>query len=683
MNASRSSAKLLDGYVQRWARRSFAWDRRAIQALESALGEGEAVSAELDARLQAATGYLTPLRGQVAMLQLAHPSRRYPATERFAEHLHYCTECHATLRQAAPGSGLQVTSAAMGACSTHTPLDGLVAAEYRRRAEAVARLRTMGFMPQIRSAEIYLPELQLRRLDELVLRQATHLGPSRLILFLNEYIADSGIAFGHGTVIRAGQFMQPLLGEGQDMTPLGLIYRILFRCRSETDPFGHEPPVVCEIKDFINAATTYARVLAPQYTSQHALTPAGPEHVAEILERARMLDVVYGLHQHHSTAFWPLITHAYGEDIPPARLAAAERVTANLLSRAQARDWTFSARQLQAQLGQDDAEIFDGILGQAREWSARDGAQFPAFLLDGDEATFPPSPVLCATLFSHVTTAVAAGAVDPVELGKRLETFVTYVLKAAGTETIRGQWSSDNDSGDIDAGFVTKTAIIIFECKKSCQSFWGRVDGGFSTVDHFVGTLGRGVLQGIRLRRALEEAGSVAVTDGAVTTELRLEDREFVHFVLTGFDDGCLQANVFFRSVLCGLYNARIAFTPKGEPASASKTWDKKQKQTNRTLARLTSAVAASLPRYNNEIDRLFRNLSTMPLGQLTFAAATLPSVESLERCLRARVAVQNAQAGPHQDFYDAYRYASGASPSSNDAKLIEFCVEHGKLWTK
>jgi hypothetical protein len=637
---------------------------------------------DLDAKFRAATSYLTPVRSQVAMLQLVQPGRRYSTVERFVEHLHYCTECSATLRHAEPGSGLLVTSAAIGDCKTDAPLERPVESEYRRRAEAVVKLRKMGFLPRIRSGEIYLTEPQLRRLDELVVRQAAHLGAARLMLFFNEYIADSGIAFGDGTVLRAGQFMQPLLAEGQDMAPLGLIYRIAFRCRSETDTV-RPAPGVWDIEQFISSVTTYARVLAPQYTSQHALSPAGTEHVAEILERARMLDLVYGLHQHHGTAFWPLITHAYGKDVPHPALAAAERVTADLLSRAQARDWTFSVRQFRGRLAKDEEEVFDGILRRAREWSARDDAQFPAFLLDDDVATLPSSPVVCATLFSHVTTVVAADAVESGELGRRLETFVTQVLRAAGAKTIRGQWSSGTDSGDIDAGFVTDTAIIVFECKKSCQSFWGRVEGGVSTVDHFVGTLARGVLQGLRLRRALEETGYVTLADDTATTELRLEGREFVHFVLTGFDDGCLQANVFFRSVLYGLYNSHVSFAPKGEPASASKELGKKQKRTNQILSGLTAAVAASLPKYNNEIDRLFRNLSTMPLGQLTFAAATLPSVHALERCLRARVAVQNAQAGPHQDFYDAYRYARGETPSSNDAKLIDFSVEHGKLWMK
>lgn len=44
---------------------------------------------------------------------------------------------------------------------------------------------------------------------------------------------------------------------------------------------------------------------------------------------------------------------------------------------------------------------------------------------------------------------------------------------------------------------------------------------------------------------------------------------------------------------------------------------------------------------------------------------------------------MQNAQAGPYQGFYDAYRYARGESPASNDAKLIDACIAHRKLWLK
>ncbi len=681
MNASSFSRKLLDGYVRRWGRRTAAWDRRDVHALEHALRASAPLSDEQDAKLRAAE-YLTPLRSQIAMLRLIQPDRDYSLVAELVEHLWFCTGCRAALRDAVPGSSITAATQAVRACASGIPATDVLATEYRRRGAAVEHLRELGLVPQLRSGEIYLTERQLRRLDTLVLRQAAHLGPSRLLPLFNEYIADSGISFGGGTILRVGQFMPPLLGEGQDMAPLGLIYRVLFRCRSEMDPFDWEKPAACEVGGFISSVTTYARVLAPQYPSQHAMTPASPEHVVEIFERARMLDVVYGLHQHHDTAFWPLIDHAYDPEVPKARLAAARRVSTDLLARAQAREWSLSLAQYREGLNPEEADVFDGIVEHAERWSARDDVQFPVLLAGDDGASLPSSPLLCATLFSYVTGSVLAGAVDSGELGQRLEVFVDQVLRAAGATTIRGEWRAETDSGDIDAGFVTDTAIIVFECKKSCQSFWGRVQGGGLTVDHFVGTLGRGVLQGLRLRRALQDHGAVTVVDGASMTELRLEGREYVHFVLTGVDDGCLQANVFFRSILFGLYNVHVAFTPEGD-AAPSKTWAKKQKRTNRILSQLTAVVVDTLPRYGNEIDRFFRNLCAMPLGQLTFAASTLPSVEALERCLRARVAVQNAQAGPHQDFYDAYRFASGDALSSHDAQMLEFCVAHGKLWMK
>lgn len=683
MNTSHRSNKLLHGYVQRWQRRSLVWDRRDLDKLESALAGSGEIPGELDAKTRSSAGYLIPLRGQVAVLKLVKSSRSYPAVEKFAEHLHYCLGCREVLQTSGPGCGITATSAAVASCATEVPGDSAVPIEYRRRANSFGRLRRMGFIPRVRSGEIYFTELQLDRLDELALRQAMYLGPSRLMQFFNDYIAESGISFGDGTIARAGQFMQPLLGEEVDMPPLGLIYRVLFRCRVELESPFRKPPVACQIEDFIGSMAVYGRILAPQYTSQHALTPANTEHVAEIMERARMLDVVYGVHQLHGTALWPLISHAYKEDARAGRLAAAERVSNDLLARARKRAWILPIPQYRKGLDADERRVFDGILSQAREWTVRHDMQYPVLFAENEVATLPSPPLLCAALFSYVTTAETSDTVDAVELGRRFETFVLGLLNEVGAETIRGQWRSGPDSGDIDAGFVTDQSIIVFECKKSCQSFWSRVHGGAYTLDHFVATLGRGVLQGLTLRQTLEERGHVTLSHDGEITELRLGGREFVHYVLTGMDDGCLQANVFFRAVMRGLYNARISFTPEaGASHETRKRWGTKQENTNRILSKLTSAVGQALPSYDHQVDRLFRNFSTMPLALLSFAATTLRSVDALERCLRGKVAVQNAQAGPHADFYDAYRYARGEL-SSNDADLIDFTIAAGNLWLK
>ena len=678
MSQAHDSAKLLHGYLQRWNRRALIWDRRDVEALESALLGREEPSEALESKLVATSAHILPLRSQIAMLHLTRPSHRFPEAERFAEHLHYCERCHSLLDRPSSARVLREARRAIGACDTEVPKSDRISAEYRRRAEAIAHLRRLRFIPRIRSGELYLPELQLRQLDDLVLSQANHIGPPNLIEFFNTYVAESGIAFGDGTILRTGQFMPGLIHEGPDMAPLGLIYRVLCRSHCETAPMTRKPGGHYDVHDFLDAVTAYARILAPQYSSQHAMTPASPEHVTEVLERARMLDVVYGVHQQHPTSLWPLLDYVYGQDVPAALLAAAQQVTAKLLDQANRGDWTFGIEPFHRRLPDDERSIFETLLRRAEQWNANDPHQFPPFLVADGNATLPPAPILCATLFSHIVSVIGPDSVPSDVLGHRLEEFVDTTLRNIGAKTIRGDWENEEEHGDIDAGFVTDTAVVIFECKKSCQSFWGRVGGGASTVDHFVAILGKGVLQGLRLRRALTRGG-VTVINGDARTELQLGDREYVHFVLTGNDDGCLHANVFFRSILIGLYNTQVGFTSDEGTTSPSR-WKTKEKRANEVLSKLTAAVTDTLSDYGHEIDRLFRNLCTMPLGQLTFAATSLPTLDALERCLRAKIAVQNAQAGPHQDFYDAYRYANGESP---DSKLIDFMVENGKLWLK
>jgi hypothetical protein len=516
-----------------------------------------------------------------------------------------------------------------------------------------------------------------------VLAQARAIGQAQLMRILNAYVADSDISFGGGAVVRAGRFMDPLVGTAPDTPPLGLMYRVLFRAGVEAPVVGGPPVAACDFAKFEQTISLYANVLAPQYPSQYAVMRPTPAQVREIVERARMLDVVYGIHQHHPSALWPLLSHAYGPEVSATKIDAAKQVTDDLLARARAGDWDVDIPLHDRALSPDQRRVFSQIVEQSRSWTTEEKAQFPAVLVDGQSATLPTPPLLTGTLFSAVVQNFAPHAASDSRLGERLQDFVLEVLQDTGARTIAGPWHTRNDSGDIDAGFETEDSVVIFECKKSCQGFWGRVEGGGQALDHFIRTIARGVAQGLRLQNALESSDAVFLRTRDGERRLALGDREFFHFVLTGADDGAFQAKLFLHSILIGLYGTSVTFSaPATSSPSVQRDWQKRETRANQILRDLTNQVGRALPAVGNKIDILFRNLNAMPLPQLTFAATTLKSISALETCLRVTAAVQNSQAGPHEDFYFGYRYARGEL-SHNEKSLLTATSTHRKLWVR
>lgn len=659
------------------------WTRCDVAALDEALTAGAEASNELDAKTKAAIGYLAPLRAQLAMLHLISPQRRYAAASAVVEHLHCCEACREKLRESTVQGIVATAARTTASCANSTPTDVYVAAEHRRRAETIRSLRKLRFVPQVRSGEIYLAELALLRLDELVIAQARAVGTANLLHELNSYVAESGMSFGDTSIVRAGCFMDPLIGPANNTAPLGLVYRVVFRARTEAPLGWHPPPEPCDLATFKTTSLLYARVLAPQYPSQWAIMRPSVEQVLEILERARMLDVVYGIHQHHPSALWPLLLEAYGPEVPTPIIDATRRVSDDLMARAHAREWDVDAPAYEASLNPSERQEFGRLLDRSRSWTTRDTAQFPVMLVDGERAILPTPPLLCGTLFATVAEWFEPFAAKKQVLAQRLEDFVLRVLDGLGARTISGAWRTAEDGGDIDAGFETEKSVVIFECKKSCQGFWGRVAGGEHVLDHFISKVARGVLQGLRLRNALQSSDVLVLSVDGVERELGLGGREFFHFVLTSSEDGAFQCKLFLHAILIGMFGASVTFsTPEHADSRTRRDWREREESANKILTKLTRQIELALPRFENRIDVLFRNMNAMPLTQLTFAVATLNSVAALEDCLRGTAAVQNSLVGPHEDFYYGYRCARGEL-SHNEESLLTWTSANHSLWVR